>query len=359
MVNRIRADFAGSRRIEAPDRERFNVGLLIPTSGIAGIWGPSALACATLAAETWNDAGGHLGREVHLTVVDAADESTTLEDEIGQLCDAGTVEAFVGMHTSSVRDRIAGTLVGALPFVYAPMYEGGALPAGVFAIGDTPETYLVPALQHLAARYRARRWYLLGHDYCWPRRSHALAKTALAAAGAQVVGERYLAFDELPLDEILSGLRRSRADAVLVSLIGQGAIDFHRAFGHDALASRMIRLACAMEENALLAIGADATDELFVSASYFGSLQTDANGAFKERYWRRFGERGPVLNALGQGGYEGIAFLRGLLNRQPGCRSPVRFDSVRDTRWSSNAAKTTRTYLAQADGMALRVVEGF
>jgi hypothetical protein len=31
------------------------------------------------------------------------------------------------------------------------------------------------------------------------------------------------------------------------------------------------------------------------------------------RYWNRIGDRGPVLDALGQSTYEGVAFLRGML----------------------------------------------
>ena len=50
----------------------------------------------------------------------------------------------------------------------------------------------------------------------------------------------------------------------------------------------------------------------------------------------RFGERGPVLNALGQASYEGVAFLRGHLNRPRGEQSLVEFASVRSIRWRSN-----------------------
>jgi hypothetical protein len=40
-----------------------------------------------------------------------------------------------------------------------------------------------------------------------------------------------------------------------MSLVGQDAVDFSRAFGESGLARQAIRLSCAIEENGLLAIG--------------------------------------------------------------------------------------------------------
>lgn len=358
---------ASSRRAPGPlarriddvelDVDEYRVGMLIPMSGTAGIWGPSCLACATLATEEWNAAGGVRGRRVNLTVIDASDESDALEAQIEQLIGDGAVESLVGMHTSSVRERVIGQLDGTLPFVYTPLYEGGAMPAGVMAIGETPRHQLLPAIDWLTRRYALRRWYMVGNDYCWPRRSHALAAAALAKAGCEVVGSRYVPIGSCDVEQLVDDIRRSRAQAVLMSLVGQDAVDFSRAFGESGLARQAIRLSCAIEENGLLAIGPEHTEGLFVASGYFGSLDTDGNGAFRERYWSRFGERAPVLNALGQSTYEGVAFLRGLLDHRQRDNGSVAFESVRATRWRSNADKAMPIYLAQADGMRFRVIQ--
>src|ERR1700677_398670 len=42
--------------------------------------------------------------------------------------------------------------------------------------------------------------------------------------------------------EVLDHIRRSGADAVLISLIGQDAVDFNRAFGYAGLPSKVLRL---------------------------------------------------------------------------------------------------------------------
>lgn len=351
------ADRGRMERAEEPDGYR--VALLIPMSGAAGLWGPSCLACAMLATEQWNAAGGARGRHVSLTVVDASDESGDLEDELDRLVEDGGVDAIVGMHTSSVRQRVTACLGAALPFVYTPLYEGGPLPAGVMAIGDTPRSQLLPALRFLTESYSLRRWYMVGNDYCWPRRSHTLAAAELARAGCHVVGSRYVPLGRCDGERLIDEIRRSGAQAVLMSLVGQDAVDFSRAFGDSGLASRVLRLSCAIEENGLLAIGPEHTEGLFVSSSYFASLASERNGAFRERYWSRFGDRAPVLNALGQSTYEGIAFLNGLIAGRAPRGAAVVFDSVRATRWRSNADKATPVYLAQADAMTFRVVREF
>lgn len=337
-----------------PPRDEVRVGLLIPMSGAAGLWGPSCLACATLAAEEWNARGGLQGRQVGLTVIDASDESESLEDEVDQLVGERAVAAMVGMHTSSVRQRVTSVLEARVPLVYTPLYEGGPLPHGVMAIGETPDDQLLPALAWLSGRYRLKRWYLLGNDYCWPRRTHALAARALADAGCEVAGNRFVQLGTCDVERAIDDIRRSGAQAVLMSLVGQDAIDFSRAFAAAGLSKRVLRLSCAIEENGLLAMGAECTEGLFVAAGYFANLDNDSNGAFKERYWTRFGDRAPMLNALGQSTYEGVKFLRGMLARGRHA-GVVPFDSVRSTRWRSNTDKSTPIYLAEAEGLRFRV----
>lgn len=176
---------ASSRRAPGPlarriddvelDVDEYRVGMLIPMSGTAGIWGPSCLACATLATEEWNAAGGVRGRRVNLTVIDASDESDALEAQIEQLIGDGAVESLVGMHTSSVRERVIGQLDGTLPFVYTPLYEGGAMPAGVMAIGETPRHQLGPSSFRVEPNSHNDSWLLSPVGMCagrWPACAH-------------------------------------------------------------------------------------------------------------------------------------------------------------------------------------------
>ncbi len=349
----------GHRTGAGGSRRDLRVALCIPLGGAAGIWGPSALASAKLAVAELNAGQGIGGRPCRLVTVNAADDMPGIEATLRDLIDHGEVDALVGMHTSAVRHRILQAVGGELPFVYTPLYEGGETTPGVFAIGETPARQLGPAIDWLSRHERPRRWLFVGNDYVWPRVSHGLARRYVAAAGAQVVAEHYLPFGTSDFGLVLDSVRRSQADAVLISLIGQDAVDFNRAFARQGLDRAALRLSCAIEENELLGIGAENTERLYVAAGYFGALDTSANLAFKERYHAHFGERAPTLNALGQSTYEGVHFLAALLDRDDaaaGRASAISHRSARNAVYGPGGISQSPIYLARAEGHAFRVI---
>jgi urea transport system substrate-binding protein len=354
-------DIDAGRRAQ---RRELNIGLCVPLGGLTGIWGPSALASARLATAELNRGSGIGGRSCRLIAVDADDDAPMLESVLGDLVHSGEIDAVVGMHTSHVRQRVLSAIAGLVPFVYTPLYEGGESTPGVFAIGDTPERQLQPAITWLAKRERPRRWGLLGNDYVWPHVSNRLARGYIAQCGADVVAEEYVPLHTTDYSAQLATLRRAGADAVLLSLVGEDAIAFNRAFGEEGMARSTLRLSCAIEENELLAIGAQNTERLYVASSYFATLSTDANFAFKERYHNHFGERAPTLNALGQSTYEGVHFLASLLERgqvEPGQwasggREPLTYRSAREAVYLSDGTNLAPTYIAVAEGHVFRVV---
>ena len=354
-----RAGRAAAARREVLDTAGdFVVGLLVPINGSAGIWGPSSIACAQLAQAEINAEGGLLDRHLRLRIIDSSDEATEVGSVTAQLMHAGAIDAIVGMHTSQVRQRVLKDVARQIPYVYTPLYEGGERTPGVFAIGETPGRQLRPAIEYLAGRYRARRWMFVGNDYVWPRVSHRLAARYVAEQGGEVVGDRYLPFGVEDYSELLDEIARLKPHAILLSLIGQDAVQFNRAFGDCGLARDMFRLSCAIEENGLLAIGAANTEGLFVSSGYFASLDNDANMAFKERYHNHFGQRAPTLNALGQSTYEGVHFMAALARRAADddtpllghLAAPLAFRSVRGIGYFGNERCAHPTYLAEAGG---------
>lgn len=347
----------------APRRE-LNIALCVPLGGSAGIWGPSALSCARLAVAELNRSSGIGGRVCRLITVNAADDAPDIEATLIDLLDSGDVDVLVGMHTSAVRQRILRAVGGQIPFVYTPLYEGGEATPGVLAIGETTDRQLRPAIQWLGKHKRPKRWLAIGNDYVWPRVSHRMARQYIAESGADLVGETYVPFGTSDYSEVLDQLRHSRADAVLLSLVGQDAIDFNRAFGNRGLAHSALRLSCAVGENELLGIGADNAENLYVACGYFGTLDTDANLAFKERYHNHFGERAPTLNTFGQSTYEGVHFLAALVGNalrssagldQLG-QTPFVYQSARGAAYAGAGVNHTPIYLARAENNVFRVI---
>lgn len=314
-----------------------------------------------------NHQSGIAARACRLLTVNAADDAPDIEETLVDLVSSCHIDAIVGMHISAVRQRIVGAVGGQIPYVYTPLYEGGETTPGVFAIGETASRQLRPAIEWLGKSRRPRRWLAVGNDYVWPRVSHALARQYIASAGGELIAETYVPLGTSDYSQVLDQVRKSRADAVLVSLIGQDAIDFNRAFGGQRLSDSVLRLSCAIDENELLGIGANNTDNLYVACGYFSSLDTDANLAFKERYYNHFGERAPTLSNLGQSTYEGVHFLAALLKNaleSPAQwddvgKAPIAYKSARKTAYFGAGVNHTPIYLARAEGNVFRVINGF
>lgn len=363
---RLRARLAPGRGLRPlPERDHLTVALCVPLGGSAGLWAPSALASARLAVAELNRGAGVAGRPCRLLTVNAADDAPDIEATLAELIEAREIDAMIGMHTSAVRQRVLRAVAGQIPFVYTPLYEGGEATPGVFAIGETTPNQLTGAIAWLGAHRAPRRWLAVGNDYVWPRRTHEMARPLIAAQGASLVAESYVPFGTADFGDVLDQIRRCRADAVLVSLIGQDAVDFNRAFGRAGLSRSALRLSCALGENELLGIGADNTDELFVASGYFASLDTDANLAFTERYRQHFGERAPTLNTFGQSTYEGLHFLAALFESAHASGdsdwgalsgAPLRYRSARGVGAAGRGARSALMYLARAEDNVYRVI---
>jgi ABC-type branched-subunit amino acid transport system substrate-binding protein len=343
---------------------KFRIALCVPMGGSDGIWGPSCLASARLAEAELNRFDGIAGRACELVPMDASNTAEGIEHRLSELVDDGEVDALVGMHISSVRQRITGAVGGRIPYVYTCLYEGGETTPGVYAIGETSARQLRPSIAWLSERPRPRRWMLVGNDYVWPRVSHRIARQCIAEFGGEVVAETYVPFGMTDYSEVLDLLRKTRCDTVLISIVGQDAVEFNRAFARAGLSGKVLRMSCAIEENQLLAIGAGNTENLHVALGYFAALETDANQSFKERYQGRFGERAPALNSIGQSLYEGMHFLAALLDgtgRQSahGAAAPLAYSSARDAVQSGGGVNHAPMYLARAEDLSFRVLTRF
>ncbi|MGE4074224.1 MAG: substrate-binding domain-containing protein [Reyranella sp.] len=294
---------------------KLRIAHFIGLTGTAGIWGPSAVNSALLAATEINARGGILGREIELSVHDTGAPLTDLESEARDLVELDDADLVLGAHTSAVRVALRDIFSGRVPYIYTPIYEGGERTPGVLAIGETPPRQARPAIAWLAERKRAERWYLIGSDYVWPWLSHRSVKRYIAEAGGQVVGEDFVALGEQDHDGYLARIEAARPDVVFISLIGLDGILFNRSFAEHGLSGRMLRLANCVDETVLLGIGADKTENLYAASGYFVDPANAGGEAFREAYHRVFGACAPVPGATAQSSYEGLCCLEALARR--------------------------------------------
>ncbi|WP_416975898.1 substrate-binding domain-containing protein [Streptomyces sp. 4F14] len=347
-----------------PDPSVFGVALVFPLQGPAGIFGPACELCARLAAEEVNRAGGVLGRELRLIPVDGGAPPREVADRVESLVDLGAVQGVTGWHISSVRQALAPRVAHRVPYVYTALYEGGEDRAGVFLTSETPRDQLCPAMLLLAGERRVRRWFVVGNDYVWPRRTARAAHAYARRAGGRVIGEAYLPLGTHDFAPVLRRIERSDADGVLMLLVGSDAVRFNRAFAGYGLDARALRLSTLMDENMLLASGPAATTDLYSTAGFFTSLATPDTLDFHGLYARRYGLDAPSPGSLGESCYEGVLLLAALLRRAGtgdvtrigATASSVSYEGPRGLLHLEGSHVRQRIYLARADGLDFDVL---
>jgi urea transport system substrate-binding protein len=345
---------------------KLRVALLIPRTGPAGIWAPSCEVSACLAVSEINACGGILGRQIELIVADAGGTDAAAAARAGSAVDIDGAEAVVAMITSSAREAVTSELGGRVPLVYTPQFEGNVRDPNVVTIGETTAGMLGPSLQWLSEKKNAKRFFLLGNNYLWPRQSMAIAQDLIVKSGCVVVGKRFLPFDSIDHDRVLAEIALSRPDVVAMWLLGHEAVTFNRAFAEAGLAARILRFSTAIDETILYGIGDGCTENLFVASSYFSNLRSRNNDIFLERYHTSFGDMPPPPNGFGESLYEGIYCLSGLAEAAGSLRASDIYRKLGHAAQSRTARGFSRhvaagahhpVHIAAADGHEFRLLD--
>ncbi|MDA0273421.1 MAG: substrate-binding domain-containing protein [Proteobacteria bacterium] len=343
------------------------IGVLVPDSGPAGLFGPSARNSAMLGAEMINANGGINGEKIELVFADVGVPPAEAAQAALRLWKGEGVQAFVGMHDSAVRETLIGRFNGEVPYVYTAIYEGNSCAPGLYVTGETPSQQLAPVIPYLAKAEGASKWYLIGHDYNWPRDTNALAKGYIAESGGEVVGEEYVPFTVSEFDSSLQRIKESGANAVLITLVGGGSVGFNVSFAGFGLDEQAIRLGTLIEENTLGGIGAENADRLYSSSGYFAAIKSEAAASFAETYAAKYGADAPAINGLAESTYEGLMLLAALANKAGSLDVAAMDASAEGTSWTSPRGNNTLTgrhvaqtiYLANGSGGSFDIVTSF
>ncbi|QRY63035.1 substrate-binding domain-containing protein [Gordonia sp. PDNC005] len=348
-----------------PAAQSFRIGVVIPLQGPGGIFGPSCISVCEMAKDEINRDDGVAGRQAELVYIDGGQSPQRVAEEVARLIEDDLIDAVTGWHISSIRRLLAPIVSGRVPYVYTSLFEGGEHAPGVYCSGETPEQQVFPAMQWLRRNLGIRRWHVVGARYVWPVRSMEKTIQSASTMDVEIVGSTFVDMGSgadplLPLDVAVSG-----CDGVLMLLVGQDAVAFNRSFADAGLHRRITRYSPLMDENMLLASGAEATENLYCSASYFNSLTSADALDFLSRYVSAGGPAAPALNNMAQSCYQGIQTLVRLSQRADSL-TVAAFDDVIDglvlegprgiVRYHGNQAVQS-VNLARADAFDFEVIQ--
>ena len=168
-------------------------------------------------------------------------------------------------------------------------------------------------------------------------------------------------------DDAVTRIRAAAPDLVFISLVGGDNVNFNRSFAGFGLDSSIRRLSVLLEELTLFGIGAENSDGLFSSMSYFTAVESPENDAFKSQYAAKFGADGPPLSMLGADAYSGTHCAAALLNAAGSndasavmsASNGLSYTTATGTAVMTNRHVNKDIYLAECNGVAFDIVKSF
>jgi ABC-type branched-subunit amino acid transport system substrate-binding protein len=296
--------------------KEFKIGFFIALSGPAALFGPTQRACADLAAEKINKAGGILGRPVKLIFTDAGGPPAETAKSAVRLMLEDKVDLFIGSHDSATREANIATIKGKVAYIYSPVYEGGECSPNVFCLGETPPQQAQPAIEFLAREKKAKTFHLIGDDYVWPRKVNEQVKKYVAQYGGKVTGEEYVPFGAPnKFEEAVTRIKGAKPDAVICTLVGADNVNFNRTFAGFGLDKGIARLSLLLEENTLKGIGAENSANLYSCMGYFADSPSEGAKKFKAEYLAKYGDKAPQLATIGADCYSALNLAKALFDK--------------------------------------------
>jgi urea transport system substrate-binding protein len=273
------------------DRTPIVVGILHSETGPMAVSERPMIESEILALEEINAQGGLLGRPVRWVVADGASDWPTFAKQAERLIrDEGACAVF-GCWTSASRKSVLPVFEKLDHLLVYPMaYEGMEQSPNLVYVGASANQQVVPAVQWCHEQLKARRFFLVGSNYIWPRCVNAIATDQVLGLGGEVVEEAYLAFGSVEVDVLVRRIAEARPDVILSSVVGDSAIAFARGMRAAGLdPSTMPTVTFAVGENELQAMQPGDMAGDYAAWSYFQSIAGPRNREFVDAFRARYG----------------------------------------------------------------------
>lgn len=211
----------------ADDTDRaLKIGLIAPLTGPASLEGTSMQQGFELGLDAVNAAGGVLGHDVELVVVDDMSEAATSTQVAQRLVREEQVDYLFGTIAGDTTNAVASVAADAeVPFSSAIMGIVPSCSAHFWPFGVTEPMVLEAIVPRMVDEYGPRVAFA-GNDYLFPREYADVARTALDEAGGEFVVEEYAPLGTSEWQPVISKMQSADPDWILTGVVGGDAVAF-------------------------------------------------------------------------------------------------------------------------------------
>jgi len=277
----------------AQAEDTIKVGIMHSLSGTMAISETPLKDVALMTIDEINAKGGVLGKKLEPVVVDPASNWPLFAEKSRQLLAQDKVAAVFGAWTSVSRKSALPVFEELNGLLFYPVqYEGEEMSPNVFYTGAAPNQQAIPAVEYLLSEDggSAKRFFLLGTDYVYPRTTNKILREFLHSKGVadKDIEEVYTPFGYSDYQTIVSDIKKFSAGgktAVVSTINGDSNVPFYKELANQGIKATDIPvIAFSVGEEELRGIDTKPLVGQLAAWNYFQSLDNPTNKQFVEDY---------------------------------------------------------------------------
>ncbi|MEW5816827.1 MAG: substrate-binding protein [Spirochaetota bacterium] len=281
--------FAGGKKETATEgKTSVKLGLLIPLTQMASIFGDSMLNSAKAAIEEYNNSDGKFF--IQYFVEDTATNPEIGAQKANKLIDQVKVDAIIGTLFTSVRQAVFNVTSKKKVIYMNPTYDAGGLcDKYYFSTGAVINQQFGEFIPWIIKKF-GKKFYLLGSDYAWPRESFALAKEIIKREGGIIVGEEYIGFGIPDFSDVIRRIVEADPDTLIPLVAGTDGVTFTKQWVDFGLKEKIAYCASGFTESSTIGMDPESADGIYAFADYFMTVDTPENKKFLDNYHKAAGK---------------------------------------------------------------------
>jgi len=223
------------------------LGCLFSSSGAMANVEGRLTTVVRMAAEELNAKGGVLGRTVEVVGTDPASDWPLYAQLARQLITQEQVAALFGCWTSVSRKSVLPVVEQEDALLYYPLhFEGEENSPNVVYLNSPPSSSVLPAVEYLMGPDggEAKRFFMLGSDYVWPRTINQQLKGYLSSKGItpDAWREEYVPVGHSNFQTLVNQIREfadqpGGQPVVILTVVGNSIPDFFREFANQGISA--------------------------------------------------------------------------------------------------------------------------
>ncbi len=284
------------------------VGQLHSATGTMAISETGSIQAEQLAIDQINAMGGILGRKIKVIKEDGASDWPTFAEKSKKLLVNDKVATVFGCWTSASRKAVLPIFEKENGLLYYPtFYEGLEQSKNVIYTGQEATQQIIYGLDWGAKEKKAKKFFLVGSDYIWPRTSMKIARKHIESVGklGSVVGEEYYPLGNTNFNSLINKIKLAKPDCIFAAVVGGSNVAFYKQLKAAGITgAKQFLLTLSVTEDEMLGVGGENFAGFYSSMKYFQSLPNENNKKFVAAFKAKYGPNS-VIGDVTQAGYLG------------------------------------------------------